>query len=672
MRSPENVMARSIRLMHYYPSSIWRILSVVFVLTLALSLFKLISSPSYEATCKVTTLPSEFEIMYTQARMDVQSAYGPAMVLSQTHTEFLLSRTIAEEVVAEILGEGETVEDGNVLRDYVVGPVRGLIAKVISLASYGKWADCDEREALISKLQRRTNVKNVPGSFIMGITVTWGNPETAARASNLITERYVELTKETNREQMRVTREFISQNINETKSALSKIEKEIEEFKQEKGFYAGKADIEIAMEELSDYASAFNMRSASVTGIESELEFLDQHRSPGSLVALQARQKGLQAERESLEKVMNSITERLQNGVEHEREYLSMYRAKLHKEASLMTLYESLIQTQIAEASQISSVKIIDPARPPLLPARPNLLVNLLSSLLVGIFLSAAYVVGKEHFAGHIRTPDDFDDLRSNLLGMVPFVTSWAGSGASICGSPGNGRPTFLERVLNRAEMKSRSGGAAVSGESWAETRARLFHRHIDHIIEALAFDGKGKTILFESNRTEKGKSFITTNLARRAAAMGRKVLLIDANTLQPAIHNIFGKSLNRGVYEVVTAGASIDEVKVPVEARLDMVTAGNGKLDGSIVWSADVLKGQIDKVSDHYDLIIVDTPAFKSDPFYRRMWALGMEMVCVFDAMSCTKADVLEVKDRTSGFGGKVAFVLNRVKYSGDHLYSA
>ena len=199
MRSSDNVITRSIRLLHYYPRSVGWIVSRLLLLTILISVVLLVARPSYRATCTMTTLPSGFELIYTEGRKDVQSALGPAMALTQTHTEHLLSRTIAGEVVDELVATGADLDDGNFIRHYVMRPFMRAAGKAVNVLNYGRIPDISPRESAIRRLRARTGVNNVPGSFILEISVTWPDPKIAADAANLITEKYVAEMRRSNR-----------------------------------------------------------------------------------------------------------------------------------------------------------------------------------------------------------------------------------------------------------------------------------------------------------------------------------------------------------------------------------------------------------------------------------------------------------------------------------------
>jgi chromosome partitioning protein len=112
------------------------------------------------------------------------------------------------------------------------------------------------------------------------------------------------------------------------------------------------------------------------------------------------------------------------------------------------------------------------------------------------------------------------------------------------------------------------------------------------------------------------GKTTTAINLAAALAHKGIRTLLVDldpqGNTTMSFVDH---RQLHRSMYEVLTAGAGIEEVVVPTAiAGLDLAPAkiSLAKLEASMVGELEAhfrLKDRIASVADRYEYIIVDTP---------------------------------------------------------------
>jgi uncharacterized protein involved in exopolysaccharide biosynthesis len=247
-------MKRASRLLTYYRSRIWWITSRVVLLTIVLSAVGLLLLPKYTARTKLTLLPTRSEIGYASTRPEALGL-SPAALLGQTHVEALMSRTLAEDVARTLQAEGGgSGEAGGLLaniRRWVIAPVIGSLHRGLTLLNTGRWEMPEPTTALAYVIQGRTEVQNLPGSFVFQVGVTWDDPDTAARVANLLTERYVQMTLQASREEMRTTREYIEARITETEGGLAALEEKIKGYRVEEGLYATSTDLELGLQELS-------------------------------------------------------------------------------------------------------------------------------------------------------------------------------------------------------------------------------------------------------------------------------------------------------------------------------------------------------------------------------------------------------------------------------------
>ena len=671
MRSSDNVITRSIRLLHYYPRSVGWIVSRLLLLTILISVVLLVARPSYRATCTMTTLPSGFELIYTEGRKDVQSALGPAMALTQTHTEHLLSRTIAGEVVDELVATGADLDDGNFIRHYVMRPFMRAAGKAVNVLNYGRIPDISPRESAIRRLRARTGVNNVPGSFILEISVTWPDPKIAADAANLITEKYVAEMRRSNRTEMHVTREFLTQSIRNTSRELNEIDEQIQSFKDTRDFYTGEKDIVLTMEEMTEYLRDARKTEAGIEEVTDKLKLLQDYQSPTALVPLRATLAGLTARKRTLDKSLETIETRLDFYPSLERQLIALYRERAEKEAALEILQQSLTKTEIAEASQINTVKIIDPAVKPPLPSRPRLLHNGVAAIMVGLILSVAFVTGMEHMRRYVRAPEDLNEVGIRPAGVIPFFKS---------GNRGKRVPTTaVERIVRGFASRERKmhrktkGRRRSYGKGKSSKNAVTFHNHLDHLMVRLADEAAGKPIVFTSMDEEQGKSFLIEHLARRAAEAGRKVLVVDANLVDPTLHQAFNTNGNVMFADVLSGRANLTDAIVHVDPRIDLIPSdGKRGVGQDEAWQIDSVGQQLEAIREPYDMVLMDAASLRTHPMVTRLWTLSRKMVCVFDATTSTQSDAVELSELVKDRGAEVNYVLNYVKYPGDYLYQA
>ncbi|WP_193748253.1 hypothetical protein [Leisingera sp. ANG-M1] len=170
--------------------------------TAALSTFFLFVSPLYTSAAKVSLLPTQTELAYSQTFVR-STTINPANLLTQTHVEYLLSREIAAKTVDRLSRElppsqppadpaGPSEAPG--LKDQVAQyftSFRRNFRRIYNTLNSGKHVIRDPLTDAVLTLQDAIGVEMIEGTYIMEIKVTWDRPEVAALAANLLAEEYV-------------------------------------------------------------------------------------------------------------------------------------------------------------------------------------------------------------------------------------------------------------------------------------------------------------------------------------------------------------------------------------------------------------------------------------------------------------------------------------------------
>jgi Mrp family chromosome partitioning ATPase len=332
-----------------------------------------------------------------------------------------------------------------------------------------------------------------------------------------------------------------------------------------------------------------------------------------------------------------------------------LYRERMIQERALTVLQDRLLDTKVTEAAQLSAVRVIDPAIPPLYPERPLLLRNAVASVLVGLMLAAGFVLLAEARRAGLRSREDLGADSGALLGLVPAVA--AGGHDDPDAEKGGKMAEFFRRIAH--------------GHLGTSAHRRIVKRHLEHLFLRLADDGRGRVCLFVGLDGGEGKTFLIEHLARLAGEAGRKVLLIDANLNHPTLHLAFGKPVAAGLTEVLSGKAAARDVLVSVNESADLIGAGQMSINGQARWDLPVCKEQLNGLAAGYDLVLMDSAALRQDPAAGRLVPLADRVVCVFDATASARDDLDAVRDYLRGSANSAHFVLNKVLYRADYLFA-
>ena len=182
---------------------------------------------------------------------------------------------------------------------------------------------------------------------------------------------------------------------------------------------------------------------------------------------------------------------------------------------------------------------------------------------------------------------------------------------------------------------------------------------------------GKNQIITVTSSRKGEGKTFIASHIARTLAAQNKKVLLIDANTFNPKLHELFSMEQESGLTDYYSNKAPISEcVHTTSIDQLDILPSGLDTNPVSHLISSDKTKTLLDQLSPLYDAIVIDTPEVEEHidaiPFMK--WSDMNLFVVKSDTQRAElieHAEILKEEYRLK----EVNFLLNAMKKDRNHI---
>jgi protein-tyrosine kinase len=176
------------------------------------------------------------------------------------------------------------------------------------------------------------------------------------------------------------------------------------------------------------------------------------------------------------------------------------------------------------------------------------------------------------------------------------------------------------------------------------------------------------KSIMITSANRKEGASTVAANLAL-SIGLGEKarVLLVDANVRQPALHAWFGLEQKHGFIDLVMGRKGVREViKETTFPNLSIITAGfflpgENKLDGLSGITPETKRA----IEEGFDWVIYDASAVSSYPDTLMLSPLADGVVLVILAESTRRAAVKKVKDSLKSINANIlGGVLNGRRY--------
>jgi len=129
--------------------------------------------------------------------------------------------------------------------------------------------------------------------------------------------------------------------------------------------------------------------------------------------------------------------------------------------------------------------------------------------------------------------------------------------------------------------------------------------------VRLLSPDKPIQSLVISSATPGDGKSTIAVYLAQTAAAIGQRVLLVDADLRRPKIHEQLHLANLRGLSDAIATDISLNEViqKLPMQENLFVLTAGSVPTDPVKHLSSEKMRHLMEQFQAFFDLVIYDTP---------------------------------------------------------------
>jgi succinoglycan biosynthesis transport protein ExoP len=254
------------------------------------------------------------------------------------------------------------------------------------------------------------------------------------------------------------------------------------------------------------------------------------------------------------------------------------------------TLYETLLshlkEAGVLEGMRSSNFTVVDPARIPSKPAKPNVPLYLAGALVFGMFFGCggAFMMDLRDHRIH-----DFMELESKS-GHVTFGVL----------------PQYVIKAprLNRSSLIALDQPQSHYVEALRVLRTWLLHPR----------DGRTpKVVLVTSSIASEGKTTLSVNLAIILALQGKKVLLVDADLRKPTLHKMLNMNTSTGLSSLLSGNASADGLPgiVPIERlpTLRVLIAGPVPAYPSELLGSAPMRSSVEAWREQFDFILFDAP---------------------------------------------------------------
>jgi capsular exopolysaccharide synthesis family protein len=322
----------------------------------------------------------------------------------------------------------------------------------------------------------------------------------------------------------------------------------------------------------------------NTTNITNEPNSVIQQNLASQLFDAQTNLAVSQAQLESIRNAQSEVANAFSKIPQIQQRYVEIQRQLALDTSTYNKLSEKLEELRIAEAQEISSWKVLEPPLIPIKPSSPDIERSLITGAISGIALGILFALLLNRLDQRIREVEEVREMIDiPLLASIPMTEISSLIPASSQGIlPSSSYYAFKEAL----------GSLALN-------------------LRYLGTDDTMKVIAFTSSVPSEGKSTLTYNLANILAALGHRVLLIDADMRKPTIHKLARLSNKVGLS---TALATLSPWQDLIQAGSDLgnlhvLTSGSLPPNPMLLLESNKMATLFQEWREEYDYVLVDTP---------------------------------------------------------------
>jgi len=314
---------------------------------------------------------------------------------------------------------------------------------------------------------------------------------------------------------------------------------------------------------------------------------------------------------------------------------------------------------------------VVDIARPPVRPAKPNIPMNIAAGFLLSLGLGIALAFVQESLDTTVRTPGDIQ-VACGLpsLGFIPI------------GSHSNSSRKDGQRRRSLALQATSSEPVELIAQARPKSELAEAYRALRTSILLSSLGTPPKIILVTSPLPQEGKTTTSMNLAFVLAQTGSRVLLVDADMRRPSIHKTLHLKLGWGLCGLLATGKIFEELAVPSPQFPNLLILPAG---ATPPYPAELLGSQL--MSDYlaqwrqsFDHVVMDTPPALTVTDAVVLSGRADAVVMVIRAGQTTKQALHRIQDLFCQVGVRITgVVVNAIDlhssdsyYYGDYYYGS
>jgi capsular exopolysaccharide synthesis family protein len=527
------------------------------------------------------------------------------------------------------------------LKDWIArveGKAKGETEPTVELADDPLAAG---QASIEQEVRNQLAVEPVSGTNMLRLSITDTNPQRAAALANAVAKAYVAMNMERRYQGSNRTQGFYDTQIRKTRAELEEMERKLIAYARgkdlvnlenlldhnEKEFDQLKSQLFEAEQRLYQAEAKFiAMRGAGgdvgadflnspviqqlktrrgqledeyqlklevflpdyprMVQLRSQIEAIDRQ-IKGETTAIA---KGIEVAYEAAKREKETLEQRVGRGREallKMRDQTADYMALKREHMALQSIYDGLIgrikEAGIVTDGGVNNLSILDLAKVPSRPFKPNLQQNLMVALGIGLALGVLLIFLIEMLDDTVKTADEVERLSgAPILGSIPFV----------------GSRKQREDDSMRNQLLDPKSPAGEAGRSLRTT-----------LLFATS-GGAPKVLHFTSSAPGEGKTTTTLTTALAFVRSGATVLCVDADLRNPSLHKVFDVPNGQGLSNYLVSDIQPAEIAQAAGVEgIYVITSGPLPPNPVELLASHKMEVLLQLAAERFDYVFVDGP---------------------------------------------------------------